>query len=112
MTGMSGGGERVLWTAIASMQRTEPGVISVVYSGDVDASKEEIIQKVKVSICTLFTLPLLDTLLCSLGLISNYPLIPSTSSGYGSGILWKTQRGRASLCWDRAWGRWCSLGRP
>ncbi|GJE92608.1 glycosyltransferase family 4 protein [Phanerochaete sordida] len=42
-----GGGERVLWTAIASMQRTEPNMISVVYSGDIDASKEEIIQKVK-----------------------------------------------------------------
>ena len=43
-----GGGERVLWTAIALMQRTEPDVVSVVYSGDVDASKDEIIQKVKV----------------------------------------------------------------
>ncbi|EKM49810.1 glycosyltransferase family 4 protein [Phanerochaete carnosa HHB-10118-sp] len=42
-----GGGERVLWTAIASMQRTEPDVISIVYSGDIDASKREIIQKVK-----------------------------------------------------------------
>ncbi|KAF9568744.1 mannosyltransferase [Agrocybe pediades] len=42
-----GGGERVLWTAIASMQRTEPNVISVVYSGDTDATKEEIIAKVK-----------------------------------------------------------------
>jgi len=43
-----GGGERVLWTAIAAVQRTEPDVVSVVYSGDVDASKEEIIAKVKV----------------------------------------------------------------
>lgn len=43
-----GGGERVLWTAIALMQRTEPEVVSVVYSGDVDATKEQIIQKVKV----------------------------------------------------------------
>ncbi|KAL0579865.1 asparagine-linked glycosylation protein [Marasmius crinis-equi] len=42
-----GGGERVLWTAIASIQRTEPDVISVVYSGDIDATKEEIIAKVK-----------------------------------------------------------------
>ncbi|KAI0036259.1 mannosyltransferase [Vararia minispora EC-137] len=42
-----GGGERVLWTAIAFMQRTQPDVISVVYSGDVDASKEQIVEKVK-----------------------------------------------------------------
>ncbi|KIP05207.1 glycosyltransferase family 4 protein, partial [Phlebiopsis gigantea 11061_1 CR5-6] len=42
-----GGGERVLWTAIALMQRTEPDVVSVVYSGDVDATKDDIIQKVK-----------------------------------------------------------------
>jgi alpha-1,2-mannosyltransferase len=43
-----GGGERVLWTAIALMQRTEPDVISVVYSGDTNASKEQIIAKAKV----------------------------------------------------------------
>jgi hypothetical protein len=43
-----GGGERVLWTAIALMQRTEPDVISVVYSGDTNASKEHIIAKAKV----------------------------------------------------------------
>ena len=43
-----GGGERVLWTAVALMQRTEPDVISVIYSGDTDASKEQIIVKVKV----------------------------------------------------------------
>jgi hypothetical protein len=43
-----GGGERVLWTAVALMQRTEPEVISVVYTGDTDATKEEIIVKVEV----------------------------------------------------------------
>ncbi|KAF9262849.1 glycosyltransferase family 4 protein [Marasmius fiardii PR-910] len=42
-----GGGERVLWTAIASIQRNEPDVVSVVYSGDIDATKEDIIAKVK-----------------------------------------------------------------
>jgi alpha-1,2-mannosyltransferase len=45
-----GGGERVLWTAIALMQRTEPDVISVVYSGDAGASKEQIIAKAKVRV--------------------------------------------------------------
>ncbi|KAI0698166.1 mannosyltransferase [Cytidiella melzeri] len=42
-----GGGERVLWTAVAFIQRTEPDIITVVYSGDTDATKEEIIRKVK-----------------------------------------------------------------
>ncbi|KAL1744217.1 glycosyltransferase family 4 protein [Schizophyllum fasciatum] len=42
-----GGGERVLWTAIASIQRSHPEIISVVYSGDTDATKSEIIAKVK-----------------------------------------------------------------
>ncbi|KAJ4483308.1 mannosyltransferase [Lentinula aciculospora] len=42
-----GGGERVLWTAIAALQRTEPDIISIVYSGDTDATKEDIISKVK-----------------------------------------------------------------
>lgn len=49
-----GGGERVLWTAIAALQRTEPDIVSVVYSGDIDATKDEIIAKVKVR--TLFLL--------------------------------------------------------
>ncbi|KAJ7592987.1 mannosyltransferase [Mycena floridula] len=42
-----GGGERVLWTAIGSLQHDEPEIVSVVYSGDIDASKEQIIAKVK-----------------------------------------------------------------
>lgn len=45
-----GGGERVLWTAIAALQRTDPDVLSVVYSGDIDASKEQIISKVMVNL--------------------------------------------------------------
>lgn len=39
----------MLWTAIAFSQRTDPNVVSVVYSGDVDASKEIILDKVKAS---------------------------------------------------------------
>ncbi|KAH7339450.1 glycosyltransferase family 4 protein [Rhizoctonia solani] len=42
-----GGGERVLWAAIAYLQRTNSRVLSVVYTGDTDATKEEIITKVK-----------------------------------------------------------------
>jgi alpha-1,2-mannosyltransferase len=43
-----GGGERVLWTAIAAMQRAEPDIVSVIYTGDVDTSKQAMIDKVKV----------------------------------------------------------------
>ncbi|KAJ7632921.1 mannosyltransferase [Roridomyces roridus] len=42
-----GGGERVLWAAIAYIQRTRPGLLSVVYTGDVDATKSEILKKVE-----------------------------------------------------------------
>ncbi|ORY95334.1 hypothetical protein BCR43DRAFT_492818 [Syncephalastrum racemosum] len=42
-----GGGERVLWTAIRDVQRDFPNVICVVYTGDTDASKEQILAKVK-----------------------------------------------------------------
>ncbi|KAG6337390.1 hypothetical protein ID866_1713 [Astraeus odoratus] len=42
-----GGGERVLWTAIAHIQREHKDIISVIYSGDTDATKQEIIEKVK-----------------------------------------------------------------
>ena len=41
----------MLWTAIAHIQRTEPDIVSVVYTGDIDATKEQIILKVEVSIC-------------------------------------------------------------
>lgn len=39
----------MLWAAIDYLQRTEPNVVSVVYTGDLDASKEQIIAKVEVS---------------------------------------------------------------
>jgi hypothetical protein len=44
----------VLWTAIAMMQREHRDVVSVVYSGDTDATKEEIISKVKVRLISYF----------------------------------------------------------
>ncbi|CAG8800327.1 14550_t:CDS:2, partial [Gigaspora rosea] len=42
-----GGGERVLWTAIHSIQEKYSHVMCVVYTGDTDVSKEEILEKVK-----------------------------------------------------------------
>jgi alpha-1,2-mannosyltransferase len=49
-----GGGERVLWSAIAYLQRTQQDVVSLVYTGDfpsggTDADKERIINNVNVS---------------------------------------------------------------
>lgn len=49
-----GGGERVLWSAIAYLQRTQPDVVSMVYTGDFPRGgkaedKDRIIHNVKVS---------------------------------------------------------------
>ena len=48
-----------MWTAIAHIQRTKPNIVSVVYSGDTDATKKEILGKVKVLVCldTPMTIP-------------------------------------------------------
>ncbi|KAF0534772.1 glycosyltransferase family 4 protein [Gigaspora margarita] len=42
-----GGGERVLWTAIHTIQENYSHIMCVVYTGDTDVSKEEILEKVK-----------------------------------------------------------------
>lgn len=57
----------MLWTAIAAMQRTEPDLISVVYSGDVDASKDMIIEKVKVNLPLVYNVSDSYLLMVNLG---------------------------------------------
>lgn len=42
-----GGGERVLWAAILAVQKQYPSVTSIVYTGDHDASKDDILSRVK-----------------------------------------------------------------
>ncbi|KAF9583621.1 asparagine-linked glycosylation protein [Lunasporangiospora selenospora] len=42
-----GGGERVLWTAIRDIQQHYPHVMSIVYTGDTDVNKEQILEKVR-----------------------------------------------------------------
>ncbi|KAG0152206.1 hypothetical protein CROQUDRAFT_719448 [Cronartium quercuum f. sp. fusiforme G11] len=42
-----GGGERVLWTAVAFHQRNHSNVICAIYTGDLGVTKEEMISKVK-----------------------------------------------------------------
>jgi alpha-1,2-mannosyltransferase len=43
-----GGGERVLWTAVRTIQKENPEVISVIYSGDVDVTPSIILENVEV----------------------------------------------------------------
>lgn len=42
-----GGGERVLWTAIRDIQQKYPHVVSVVYTGDTDVNKQDILERVR-----------------------------------------------------------------
>ncbi|KAI8978427.1 hypothetical protein BDB01DRAFT_799807 [Pilobolus umbonatus] len=42
-----GGGERVLWIAIRDIQKEFPNVICVVYTGDTDYTKNDIVHRVK-----------------------------------------------------------------
>ncbi|KAI8050838.1 mannosyltransferase [Syncephalis plumigaleata] len=42
-----GGGERVLWTAIEALLRQYPNVICVLYTGDTQVSKQEMLDKTK-----------------------------------------------------------------
>ncbi|KAF9572694.1 asparagine-linked glycosylation protein [Mortierella alpina] len=42
-----GGGERVLWTAIRDIQQQYPHVVSVVYTGDTDVNKQQILDRVR-----------------------------------------------------------------
>lgn len=44
-----GGGERVLWAAIRATQNRWPNAKCVVYTGDHDVNKEQILSRVKVS---------------------------------------------------------------
>ena len=46
-----GGGERVLWTAIAATQKRWPKATCMVYTGDLDTSKPMILKRVEV-ICS------------------------------------------------------------
>jgi hypothetical protein len=96
-----GGGERVLWAAIHHLQKTELDVVSVVYTGDSDATKEEIIAKVKVGRCLIhercqhtYTFYLSRT---RIGLISISTQKPYRSPTYVLDILSTTKHGLVSL---------------
>lgn len=53
---LGGGGERVLWAAVQYMQTNKPDIVNVVYTGDIEATKEQIINKVKVRLFIVHSL--------------------------------------------------------
>lgn len=48
-----GGGERVLWAAVKATQLSYPRARSVIYTGDPSATKDEVVDKVKVGTAIL-----------------------------------------------------------
>ncbi|KAF9095236.1 asparagine-linked glycosylation protein [Mortierella sp. AD031] len=54
-----GGGERVLWTAIRDIQENYPHVVSIVYTGDTDVNKQDILERIR----TRFNIELDPTLI-------------------------------------------------
>ena len=74
-----GGGERVLWAAIRATQKRWPNAKCVVYTGDHDVGKHDILARVKVSrsCCTSCTFTNISD---RIGSISTFTPPPSTSS--------------------------------
>lgn len=54
----------MLWTALRDVQRDFSNVICVVYTGDIEATKEQIINKVKVRISIMFPLVAILSIPC------------------------------------------------
>ncbi|ORY31017.1 hypothetical protein BCR39DRAFT_527796 [Naematelia encephala] len=99
-----GGGERVLWTAIAQLQKRQSEVIILVYSGDYPkASKEEIIDKVherfsiSLNSSTLAFVPLASRHLISDGYWPHFTLL-----GQSLGSLYLAYEGLAGA--EGLWG--------
>lgn len=69
-----GGGERVLWAAIRATQQKYPNAICVVYTGDHDADKSEILGHVK----KRFNIPLKDSRIHFLYLSTRHLVLAST----------------------------------
>ena len=105
-----GGGERVLWTAIAALQRTDPDVLSVIYTGDIDNSKEGIIAKVKVN-CSYYQSVKHLNMFVRRDLIFPWIQDHSILSFFIHDILLKTLRGHISPSLAKALGLCTLLGR-
>jgi hypothetical protein len=94
-----GGGERVLWAAIRATQLRWPEAICVVYTGDHDADKEQIIRRVQVG--TSFFVTLISPLMIMYRIASILLSIhrPSTFSTFQPVTTSSQQPTRTSPFW-------------
>lgn len=75
-----GGGERVLWAAIRATQQRWPNALCVVYTGDHDVDKEQILERVEVSFnCSFDLSTLTSTRTASTSTLTLQPSPSSTS---------------------------------
>lgn len=88
-----GGGERVLFAAILATQQRYPNSLCVVYTGDHDASKEQIITNVR----NRFNIHLNSSRICFLYLSTRDYVLPSTWPHF---TLLGQSLGSILLAWD------------
>jgi alpha-1,2-mannosyltransferase len=108
-----GGGERVLWTAIRDIQQKYPHVVSVVYTGDTDVSKEDILERVR----TRFNIEL-DPSLVGFKFLkkrswvegANWPRFTLIGQSIGSIVLgWEALKCLVPDIWIGKWRQWHEL---
>ncbi|KAL2759730.1 glycosyltransferase family 4 protein [Sodiomyces alcalophilus JCM 7366] len=88
-----GGGERVLWAAIRATQRQWPYAVCVVYTGDRDLKKQEMLHRVK----TRFNIDLDPDTLFFIHLSTRHLVLPSTWPHF---TLLGQSLGSMVLAWD------------
>ncbi|KAL4229705.1 asparagine-linked glycosylation protein [Mactra antiquata] len=84
-----GGGERVLWVAIRSLQNKYPNVKCIVYTGDCDATGPQILQKARQRFNIILPRPVEFIFLRSRNWVEarKYPIFTLAGQSLGSAIL-------------------------
>eukprot|EP00057_Strongylocentrotus_purpuratus_P032333 XP_787277.1 PREDICTED: GDP-Man:Man(3)GlcNAc(2)-PP-Dol alpha-1,2-mannosyltransferase isoform X2 [Strongylocentrotus purpuratus] len=84
-----GGGERVLWCAIRALQTRYPHIQCVVYSGDIDATGEQIVEKAKQRFNLTLPRPVEFVFLTNRFLVEakTYPFLTLLGQSLGSMLL-------------------------
>ncbi|CAD5110778.1 DgyrCDS144 [Dimorphilus gyrociliatus] len=84
-----GGGERVLWMAVNSIQQTYPKADITIYSGDLDATSESIIEKCKENFSITLKRPVSFVWLKSRFLVEAkcWPIFTLAGQSFGSMLL-------------------------
>ncbi|XP_071499973.1 GDP-Man:Man(3)GlcNAc(2)-PP-Dol alpha-1,2-mannosyltransferase-like [Diadema antillarum] len=84
-----GGGERVLWCAVRALQQKYPHINCVVYSGDTDATHEQIIQKARQRFSIILPRPVEFVFLRQRWLVEakTYPYLTLLGQSIGSMVL-------------------------